>query len=135
MTLELLELHDARLGEVCMMGDRNVVLRFAHVVAYERISEEVYDVVSYQAEISCEEVTDLHCYGAIEDQNKLSQWMIDDVEASSADESTLLHVGERAVSSVVLAFFGGTRLALKCRKIAFRLGNRGRVLERWMGPL
>ncbi len=133
--IELLELHDAELGEAVLGIGGSARLRFSHVAVYERKAAELYDVVSYSAEALCTGVTDMHCIGTLDDRNKVSGLLIDGTELSSAEETALLHAEHRSSANVALVFFGGARIELACSRISFRLQQRGRVIEVWEGPL
>jgi hypothetical protein len=134
MDIELVEFHDARLRELVLLEAGSLFLRFAHLVVYERRVTDLYDVVSYRAELIVRGVSELRCLGAINEKDRLSIARVDDEEVLSATDAALSGDG-RSARSVELIFAAGTSLHAKCTHIILELQERGRILETWEGPL
>ena len=132
--IALIEFHDSEIERVVMEPEGRMVIHFSHMNVYEERERDLYDVVSYEAELTATEVLEVSCRGLIDRGNKLAFIRVNDEEpiSSSPDETeTLLQAGGPAE----LHFDSGTILAFRCSRMDLKLGRRGAFVEEWDGPL
>jgi hypothetical protein len=84
---ELLELHDAIVSNVAMQDTGKAVVFFGHVSVYEHRSDNLFDVVSYQAELIGDRATNLRCPALGTGTNTVALVKIDGCELCSREET------------------------------------------------
>lgn len=133
---ELLELHDAIVSHVAMRDTGEAVVAFGHVAVYERQGDELFDVVSYQAELIGERAANLRCPALGSDANSVAQVRIDGSELGSREETRLVTDSTPRIGGLIQVVLStGEEIVFRCESIKLVLTNRGEPFEKWEGPL
>jgi len=132
--IELVEFHDGEVERLVLEQGGLVVVHFSHLSIYETRAVDLYDIVSYEAELRATDAIELVLRGAISRGNKVAFLRVNDEEARSLsleETQTMLKSGTAAE----LHFDNGATLAFRCSNIELILRRRGEVIEEWKGPL